>query len=70
MCGCANCILVMILGLNKYFGDAYFAVECWVHWNQSQIAKKKLVALHYWYGAWRRVTSRQAIETQNSGSGH
>jgi len=28
------------------------------------------VALRYWYGAWRRGTSRQVIESQNSGSGH
>jgi len=31
---------------------------------------QKPVALHYWYGAWRLVPRRQAMESQNSDSGH
>jgi len=41
-------------------------------WGSLEPEQKcqKPIILHYWYGAWRRMMSRQAVVIQNSSSGH
>jgi len=50
--------------------DAIILCVVWLRFFEIYLKCQKPVGLRYWYDAWWHGVSRQAVGSQNSGSGH